>query len=106
MNITLNDLIEAREQQYKKDGCKIYRILEHRYLNFDYEYTKSDEVIEALEEKDFDVSEYQTEENKKAEEDHEITSLKAREDHTKICENKYCKILSRRSELKDEDMKV
>jgi len=85
-------LVKAREDQYKPEGCKEYRKLERVYLDgFEYKYTKSEEVISELEDNGVDVGQYQTEENKKAEEVHEETSIKAREDHLASCENAACK---------------
>lgn len=90
--MTIERLVKAREDQYKPDGCKEYRTLERHYLDgFEYKYTKSEDIISELEDNDVDVSKYQTEENKIAEELHETTSIKAREDHLAVCDNPRCK---------------
>ena len=88
--MTIERLVKARDNQYKPDGCKEYRRLEKDYLNFDYEYTKTPEAIEALEDNDVDTSQYQTEENKKAEIEHEDVAIKARDGHVAICTNGAC----------------
>ncbi len=83
--ITLDEVTKTRENAYKE--CKEYRKLEFFYIHgFEPKYTKSDEIIDELEDNDVDVDKFQTEESKKAEQEHEETATKARDDHVKTCE--------------------
>jgi len=83
--ITLDKVTEEQKKAYKE--CKEYRKLENFYISgFEPKYTKSDEIISELEDNDVDVDKFQTEESKKAEQEHEETAFKAREDHVATCE--------------------
>jgi len=89
--MTIERLVKARESQYKPEGCKEFRKLETFYINgVEAEYTKSEEAIELLEENDVDVSQYETEESKKAGDLHEETARKARDDHVASCQLEGC----------------
>lgn len=83
----LNELIKAREEAYK---CPEYRKLEKAYLSFEYEYTKDDDFIEALEDEGVNTEKYRKPENLKAEEVHEEVTMKARDDHVFICKTDSC----------------
>ncbi len=99
-------LVKAREDQYKPDGCKEYRRLEKIYLGFDsYEYTKSEETIEALEEQGANTDEYLTDECKKKMDEHEETTRKARDDHIQECKESACTELREAQAEYDQEQK-
>ncbi len=85
-DVTLDELMKTPHT------CKVFNKREREYLNFDYEYTKSDEIIAELEDNDVDLTQYQTEENKIKEIKHEEDWGKFRDEHLSSCQDPYCVI--------------
>ncbi len=86
---TLDELIACRQEAFK---CKGFREAEKFYLDgFTPKYTKSDEIISELEDNDVDVSQYQTEESKIEQEEHDKLGIRLREEHLKTCNEDVCR---------------
>lgn len=73
--------------------CKIWNKKEWSYLNFEYEYTRSADFIEGLEESNGDTEKYQTEENKIKQDQEEKEWMEFQNIHLETCEDPHCKTL-------------
>ena len=90
--VTLDELMDT------KRTCKVFNKREREYLNFEMDYTKSEEIISELEDNDVDVSKYQTDESKVKEEQAEKDWVIFQDEHLRTCNDNHCVILHKYQE--------
>ncbi len=83
------DTTEILDLCYK---CKDYREIQKFHLDgFEFEYSKTSDEIELLEENDVNIDQYIT--NQKEFDEHEKIAQERMEKHLKNCNEKGCKLL-------------
>lgn len=78
--------------------CKELYKIQDLTLRFEYEYTKSKDIINELIDNDVDVDQYITKESQKKYDEAQLLQDKLSYEHGKVCTNDYCIWITKRDD--------